>query len=136
MPADSQPLKRALLETAENLANTINDRTNFAWHALDEILPDEEYGAALPRFAGTVFEQQITVLETTLDRFFYDLVVSMVFALVVERLSPRLAILQLGACDDLCHALGSWNALATRHRNSFLNLAATKVGWSVVLHSV
>jgi hypothetical protein len=44
------------------------------------------------RFAEAIFEQQITVFETTLDRFFYDLVVSMVFALVVERASPRLAI--------------------------------------------
>jgi hypothetical protein len=26
---------------------------------------------------------------------------------------------QLGACDDLCHPLGSWNAAARRHRNRF-----------------
>jgi hypothetical protein len=68
-------------------------------------LSNKEYRLNCSRFAGTIFEQQITVLETIPERFFYDFVVATVFALVVERAFPRVAIAQLGAPDDLCHAL-------------------------------
>jgi len=39
--------------------------------------------------------EQIVMLETALQRFLHDLVVTMIFALSLERLSPSVAILQV-----------------------------------------
>ncbi|MBO0695207.1 MAG: hypothetical protein J2P56_03800, partial [Verrucomicrobia bacterium] len=92
-------------KTGEKFTNAIDNQTDFTWHAFDKVLPNKEYGLDCPHAAGMILKQQIMVIEITLDRFLYDLVVTMVFALVVERASPRVAILQLGTCNDLCHAL-------------------------------
>jgi hypothetical protein len=61
------------------------------------------------------------VFETTLERFFDDLVVTMVFALVLERALPRVAIAQLGPGDDSYHPVRSSN-IPMPHRMEFSHL--------------
>jgi len=105
VPVAQQPSKtRILLESAGKFANTITDRTNFAWHAFDEIWPTR-LRLDCSRTAGTVCEQQITVSKSPSTVSSYDLVVSMVFALVVKTRSQGVDNVQ-SACDDLCHPLG------------------------------
>ena len=73
----------------------INDRTNFAWHAFDEILPNKKYRLDCPHIARIILEQQIVVLEAILEPFFYDLVVTMVFTFILKCPFPCLATFQL-----------------------------------------
>jgi hypothetical protein len=48
-------------------------------------LPDKENGLDGSRVPGTILEQQISVLETAFNGVLHDLVISVVLALVVER---------------------------------------------------
>ena len=73
-------------------------------------------------------------LKILLERFFHDIVVTMVLTLATEPALPRVAITQLGACNGLCHSGRSSNAAAMSHRKSVLfNLTASKVRLSVIL---
>ena len=57
------------------------------------------------------------VLESILERFFYDLVVTMIFALIAKGVFPRVATAELSVREDLCQAWRSYNAAAKRHGN-------------------
>ena len=61
-----------------------------------KILPDKEHRLNSAHVARGILEQQIMMLETALQRFLHDLVVTIIFALILKRSFPSVAILQLG----------------------------------------
>ena len=63
-----------------------------------------------------ILEQQIVVVETTLEGFFYDVVVTMVFTFVVERALPRVAILQFAPRNNFYRALRQRDDFGMRHK--------------------
>jgi hypothetical protein len=58
------------------------------------------------------------MFEIAFQRFFDDLVVTMILALTLKGAFPCVAILQLGARNDFREALGERNGFAMRHRKN------------------
>src|SRR5439155_23683186 len=100
----------------ENFANHIDDGTNLTRHAFDKILPDQKYRLDCPNCASLIPEQQIMMFEIAFQRFFDDLVVTMIFALVLKRPFPCGATLQLSARNNFHRALWERDSVAMRHR--------------------
>jgi hypothetical protein len=65
-------------------------------------LPDKEHRLNGGHVARGVLKQQIVMLETALQRFLHDLVVTVIFAFIPKRSFPGIAILQLRQLDN-CH---------------------------------
>jgi hypothetical protein len=72
-----------------------------------------------------ILEQQIPVVETALERFFHDLVVTMIFALIPKRSFPGIAILHLTQLHNCHGAFGEWDAVSVRHWEGMLFYRAT-----------
>jgi hypothetical protein len=65
------------------------------------------------------------MLETTLQCFRHDLVVTIIFALSLERLSPSVAILQVAQLHNCHGAFGDLDAVSVRHWEGILFYRAT-----------
>src|SRR5262245_21420351 len=111
----------------EHFANPIDDQANVAWHAFDKILPDKKHRLNCTHVSAGILKQQILMLETALQRFFHDLVVTMIFALILKRRWPYAAILQASQLRNLRYAVRKLDDIAVLHRNQPVWLAASDV---------
>jgi hypothetical protein len=80
-------------------------------------LADKEHRLNCDYIAGAGLKHQIVMLKSALKRFFDDLVVAMIFALILERSFPGIAILQVTQLQHLHHAFIELDCMATGHGN-------------------